>query len=68
MQKEQSEYIREQTGEFQLNVMLLHLAEEVPQFQDILRIETYRLNDGNVVVFPDVLDENGEKKTYGVPM
>ncbi len=63
LKKEQSEYIGEQTGEFQLNVMLLHLAEEYPQFQDILRIETYRLNDGNVVVFPDVLDENGEKKT-----
>ncbi len=63
LQKEQSEYIGEQTGEFQLNVMLLYLVDEYPQFRDILRIETYRLEDGNVVSFPGVLDENGEKKT-----
>ena len=34
-----------------------------PQFEDILRIETYRLEDGNVVSFPGVLNENGERKT-----
>ena len=63
LQKEQSEYIGEQTAEFQLNVMLLYLVENNPQFEDILRIETYRLEDGNVVSFPGVLNENGERKT-----
>lgn len=63
LQKEQSEYIGEQSGEFQLNVMLLYLIEEYPQFADIVRIETYRMEDGKTVYFPEVSDENGERRT-----
>ncbi|EOS21249.1 hypothetical protein C806_04565 [Lachnospiraceae bacterium 3-1] len=63
LQKEQREYIQEQSGEFQLNLVLLHLIQNCREFLGILRIETYRLEDGKVVVFSDVLDEKGDKKT-----
>ncbi|MEY8389913.1 hypothetical protein D3Z36_16230 [Lachnospiraceae bacterium] len=63
LQKEQREYIGEQSGEFQLNVMLLYLIEEYPQFADIVRIETYRMEDGKTIHFPEVLDEDGEMRT-----
>ena len=63
LQKEQREYIGEQSGECQLNVMLLYLIEEYPQFADIVRIETYRMEDGKTIHFPEVLDEDGEMRT-----
>lgn len=63
LKQEQSEYIQEQSREFQLNVMLLYLAEEYPQFHCLRRIEVYRLDDGVTVTFSAVLDENGEYRT-----
>ena len=63
LKKEKSEYIQEQSGEFQLNVMLLYLIEEYPAFGDIRRVEASRMEDGNVVRFEDVLDEEGNRKT-----
>lgn len=63
LRKEQSEYIQEQSGEFQLNLVLLHLTQNCREFLGIVKIETYRLEDGKVVVFPDAPDESGEKKT-----
>ncbi len=62
LQKEQSEYIEEQSGEFQLNVMLLSLVEKYQEFQTIRRIETYRVEDGTVVVFQGIADEVGNRK------
>ncbi len=62
LQKEQSEYIEEQSGEFQLNVMLLSLVEKYQEFQTIRRIETYRVEDGTVVVFQGIADEAGNRK------
>lgn len=62
LQKEQSEYIEEQSGEFQLNVMLLSLVEKYQEFQTIRRIETYRVEDGTVVVFQGIADETGNRK------
>ena len=43
--------------------MLLHLIQNCREFLGILRIETYRLEDGKVVVFSDVQDEKGDRKT-----
>lgn len=63
LKKEKSEYIQEQSGEFQLNVMLLYLIEEYPAFGDIRRVEASRMEDGNVVRFEDVLDEDGNRRT-----
>ena len=63
LKKEKSEYIQEQSGEFQLNVMLLYLIEEYPAFGDIRRGEASRMEDGNVVRFEDVLDEDGNRRT-----
>lgn len=63
LRKEQSEYIQEQSGEFQLNLVLLHLTQNCREFLRIVKIETYRSEDKTVVVFPDVMDEYGERKT-----
>lgn len=61
--KERSEYIQDTPGEFQLNEMLLHLAEEYPEFQDIRKVETYRIEDGSVVTFEGILNEDRLRKT-----
>ncbi len=61
--KERSEYIQDMPGEFQLNEMLLHLVEEYPEFRDVRRVETYRIEDGSVVTFEGILNEDKERKT-----
>lgn len=63
LKKERSEFIQEQSGEFQLNDMLLRLVEEHPGYQKILKLEIYRIPDGGVVMFDDILDENGMRKS-----
>lgn len=63
LQKERSEYIQDKPMEFQLNEMILQLIEEVPENKGILKIATYRLEDGDAVVFEKVRNENGERKT-----
>lgn len=62
LQKERSEYIQDRPMEFQLNEMLLHLVEDYPEFSGITKVETYRLEDSEAVVFEGVLDERGERK------
>lgn len=62
LKKERREYIQEQQPEFQLNEMVLHLTDEYPEYAKILRIETYRAEDGNMVRFENVSNEKGEKK------
>ena len=63
LKKERSEYIQDRPGEFQLNEMLLHLVEEYPENSDITRVEVYRVEDGGVVTFDGILDENGVRKS-----
>lgn len=69
LRKEQSEFIQDQPGEFQLNETLLRLIGKSsggtsgPLPGDIQKVETYRIEDGTVVVFENVLNENGERKT-----
>ena len=61
--KERSEYIQDMPGEFQLNEMLLHLVEEYPEFRDVRRVETYRIEDGGTVTFEGILDQDKAAKT-----
>ena len=62
LKKERSEYIQDRPMEFQLNEMVLHLIEAYPENEGILQIETYRLEDGESVIFENVTNEKGEKK------
>lgn len=62
LQKERSEYIQDRPMEFQLNEMLLHLVEDATEYSEITKIETYRLEDSEAVVFEGVSDERGERK------
>ncbi|MCI8564521.1 MAG: hypothetical protein HFH69_13610 [Lachnospiraceae bacterium] len=62
LQKERSDFIQDRPVEFQLNEMLLQLIEGYPENNGILKIETYRLENSNAVVFEGVLDERGERK------
>lgn len=62
LRKERREYIQDRPMEFQLNEMLLHLVEDFPEYSGITKVETYRLEDSEAVVFEGVLDERGERK------
>lgn len=63
LQKERSEFIQDMPVEFQLNEMVLHLIEEKPGLDGIRRIETYRREDQNTVIFEHVQNEKGERKS-----
>lgn len=63
LKKEKSEFIQEQSGDFQLNEMILKLVEERAVNAGIRKVEIYRVEDGNTVVFENVLNEKGEKKS-----
>ena len=62
LKKERSEFIQDQTSDFQLNEMLLQLSEERFADEKIHKIEIYRIEDGTTVTFDNVLTEKGEKK------
>ena len=63
LKKERSEFIQDQTADFQLNEMLLQLSED--RFKDlkIRKIEVYRIEDGTTVTFEHVQNEKGEQKS-----
>lgn len=63
LKRERSEFIQDQTTEFQLNEMLLQLCEGKFAVQKIRKIEVYRIEDGTTVIFNNVLTESGEKKS-----
>lgn len=68
LRKERSQFIQDSPGEFQINDMLLQLAGEEQEERrkkdgrPILKIETYRIDDGSTVVFHSVENERGEQK------
>ena len=62
LKKERSEFIQDQTSDFQLNEMLLQLSEERFANEKIHKIEIYRIEDGTTVTFDNVLTEKDEKK------
>ena len=62
IKRERSEFIQEQTEDFQLSEMLLQLSESRFADQKIRKIEVYRIEDGNTVTFDNVQTEVGETK------
>ena len=63
LKKERSEFIQDQTADFQLNEMLLQLSEERFSDKKIGKMEVYRIEDGSTVTFDNVFGENGVKKS-----
>ena len=60
LKKEKKEYILEQSDKFQLNEMLLKLVEEIPENNNIKRIEAKRMEEEEPVIFSEVKDEYGQ--------
>ncbi len=60
LRKERSEFLNEFSGGFQLNEMLLSLADKMEQ--NMTKMEAYRVEDGKTVCFSKVSDENGREK------
>ena len=63
LRKEKSEYIAEETLDFQLNEMILELVDKDERRKHIHQIDIYRLEDGGVVEFRNIRNETGEGKT-----
>lgn len=63
LRKERSEYIVEQTLDFELQEMLLNLIEEDHTKGDISRIYISRKTDSQPIVFENIEDETGICKT-----
>ena len=63
LRREKSEYITEQTTDFQLNEMLLGLTENHADRRKIKQIIVDRLDDGRIVEFANVKDAHGNEKT-----
>lgn len=61
LQKERSEFIREEAASFQLNEMLLSLADKERDKQ-ITKLEIYRVEDGKVITFEHVRTDDGRRK------
>ena len=63
LRKERSEYLVEQTLDFELQEMLLNLIEEDHTKGDISRIYISRKTDSQPIVFENIVDETGICKT-----
>jgi hypothetical protein len=63
LHKEKSEYIAEETLDFQLNEMILELVDKDERRKHIHQIDIYRLEDGGVVEFRNIRNETGDGKT-----
>lgn len=63
LKEERRAFLTERADSFQLNEMLLNLTEEVQVCSGIQRVEVYRIEDGSVVTFSSVRDDNGTEKT-----
>ncbi len=61
LREERRNYIGEVSGGFQLNEMLLNLADTYDM--RIGKVEAYRIEDGRTVRFEHVPDETGRRKT-----
>ncbi len=62
LKKERSEYIKDASLDFQLNEMILQILDKLPQNENVVRIETYRTNNDEKIVFEDVMSEEGKRK------
>lgn len=59
LRRERSEYISDSSNSFQLNEMLLSIADPAT-YGDIKKLKIDRIEDGKVIVFQKVEDENGK--------
>lgn len=62
LRKEKSEYITEQTFDFQLNEMILKLIEQDEKRQKIMKIYIARTKKQQAVEFSPILDDSGKEK------
>ena len=60
LREERRNYITEFSGGFQLNEMLLDLADTA--VRQMRAVEVYRIEDGKVITFENVPDETGYRK------
>lgn len=63
LRKEKSEYIAEQTLEFQLHEMVLNVVDQDEKKRGISKIYISRTQDKQGIEFVNVCDENGVRKT-----
>lgn len=63
LRKEKSEYIAEQTLEFQLHEMVLNVVDQDEKKRGISKIYISRTQDKQGIEFANVCDENGVRKT-----
>lgn len=63
LRKEKSEYLSEQTMEFQLNEMLLELVEQDERRKRISKVLVRKLEGAPVVEFSGICDESGRMRT-----
>lgn len=63
LRKEKSEYITEQTLEFQLHEMVLNVVDQDERKRGISKIYISRTQDKQGIAFSNVCDENGVRKT-----
>lgn len=63
LRKEKSEYLVEETLDFQLNDMILKVSEQDEKKRNILKILVFQTEDGDGVEFQNVSDGNGGYKT-----
>lgn len=62
LRKEQGEYLRDQSGEFQLNEMLLQIIDEHAEYSRIRKLEIFRREEEEPVVFEQVPNQQGQLK------
>ena len=63
LRKEKSEYIADETLDFQLNDMILSIVDQDDRKRTISRIYIYRTKENHVVEFTNVCDERGIYRT-----
>ena len=63
LKKERSEFIQDQTADFQLNEMLLQLSVGRFSYKKNVTIHVYRIEAGSTGTFDNVFSENGVKKS-----
>lgn len=63
LRKEKSEYITEQTLEFQLHEMVLNVVDQDEKKRGISKIYISRTQDKQGITFSNVCDDNGVQKT-----
>ncbi len=62
LKKERSEHIRDTSLDFQMNEMILQILDKLPQSENVARVETYRTNNDEKIMFENVMSEDGRRK------